>query len=390
MRHSQWLVMFFIGILLPFTISADTTDDTHRIRVSLNNGSRLVGTTRLNAFDVDLGFKVLEIPIQRVLRVDRILGVQGASHRILFRNGDVLTGRLRNKLIELDATFDTLSLSVGLVSKLEVLEFSSEMPIQDGLLLHLPFDCDNDSEILDHSSVDHDIHSDSIKFNSVNLRGRVAVFKGRSQIKVAHSEALCPRNLTIGGWMYPTKTAQSYQVIAAKTNPSSWNGGYGLYNYPDNTIYFFVNGYHSTYVQAKLPLNRWSHVIGICEDRCIRIYINGEMVQQTSINQVATEESRERSFNGGVTHHVDTPLYLGADSNHNSWDGLLDDFVLFNRALNDYEVRSLYRVGSGAAHTPMDRELSDAEAAHENAGAHEPASGRHSKSLLSPPSISEF
>lgn len=93
----------------------------------------------------------------------------------------------------------------------------------------------------------------------------------------------------------------------------------------------------------SISLNVWSHVTFIIErDVNSRLYINGEMIS----NQLSTLPStinRTSSYQFGVGSYNNSSGIILGDAG--VLDGLIDQFRIFNRVLNDTEIQILYQEG---------------------------------------------
>ena len=78
---------------------------------------------------------------------------------------------------------------------------------------------------------------------------------------------------------------------------------------------------------AQIPLNQWVHIAFVKSGNAIRLYINGVLDSQ-------------RTLNGSVIGNSG-PLYIGKDPWHSGADSLMDDVRIYNRALSASEIATL-------------------------------------------------
>jgi len=83
----------------------------------------------------------------------------------------------------------------------------------------------------------------------------------------------------------------------------------------------------------RLPLRVWQHVITSYDSPTARIYINGVKV------------SEERTVNSPSSDDADASIVIGS-SGGDSFNGALDNFYFYNRALTDAEALSLFQLQS--------------------------------------------
>lgn len=82
---------------------------------------------------------------------------------------------------------------------------------------------------------------------------------------------------------------------------------------------------------AVLPLNDWRHVVLTVDGDNVQLYEDGRLVASRSCAALAASEFEA--------------LWFGTDASaKHVWDGRIDEVALFDRALNEEEVVSLYRV----------------------------------------------
>lgn len=94
------------------------------------------------------------------------------------------------------------------------------------------------------------------------------------------------------------------------------------------------------------PINDWSHIVVVVEDKTPRIYLNGELAH----SGIASN----KSFLVASWQVIGSGLGLGA------FAGDLDEFTVYNRALGDAEIAALFAAGSaGKCKESCPMELSD-------------------------------
>jgi len=104
----------------------------------------------------------------------------------------------------------------------------------------------------------------------------------------------------------------------------------------NGNLFFFVYNYADDAVSSsqKLPLNEWTHVVGVSDSTNTCIYINGVLNDCDVKGAGAYVESA-------------TSLRMGRYGNETQYfNGSLDDVRIYNRALSATEVYNLYKSGS--------------------------------------------
>lgn len=223
---------------------------------------------------------------------------------------------------------------LGLTCALLVLSLSlgARAIDDDSLVLYLPFDEGNGNQVNDlsgkenHGTIDGDVDwvkngkiGAALSFNEIEVAGVVLV-KGSETLAITES-------LTVEAWVNPSSVGDyrnilgqiplTYFMSIHQARPSVWfatNGAGGrTWVSTDNTI----------------PLDEWSHVAAVrdFDDGEIRLYIDGEL-------------DATHTMVGELDISLDTHVWVG-NRLDGAWPygGMLDDFVMYNRALTEAEIQ---------------------------------------------------
>lgn len=168
-------------------------------------------------------------------------------------------------------------------------------------------------------------------------------------VQIPNSPVLCPTNLTVEAWVNFSSLDSSgnaqagEQFIVFKQNSRTGNfegfflgkvrGGGGDY------FAFGVTSAAGASAQAdSAPMIQpgvWYHVAGVRGTDFLQLYVNGQLVNQASVDF--------------PQDYGNTPLYFGT-SGVTYWDGkfagLLDEVSLYNRALSAAEIAAIYQASS--------------------------------------------
>jgi Lysyl oxidase/Concanavalin A-like lectin/glucanases superfamily/Immunoglobulin domain/Immunoglobulin I-set domain len=180
--------------------------------------------------------------------------------------------------------------------------------------------------------------------------GQCFSFNGTtSYVSIPDSPALRPTNLTVEAWVLFTSLNSTgnglagQQYIVFKQNTRSGNfEGYYLGKERGTGGDHFVFGVSSSAgvgVEADsgpvIATNVWYHVAGVRGTNFVQLYLNGQMVAQTTV-----------TF---AQNYGTEPLFFGS-SGESYWDGklngLLDEVSLYNRALASNEIAAIFAAGS--------------------------------------------
>lgn len=137
--------------------------------------------------------------------------------------------------------------------------------------------------------------------------------------------------LTIAGWIKPTSVATASDLMIAGKRDGS--DGYGLYQYQDD-IYFRFGGRYAR-ATGVLVDDTWAHVAATFDGLTATVYVDG--VLSSSVGY------------GGLVQ-TSTDFSFGSDGSA-FFDGVLDDFGMWNRALSVDDIAAVYTDGIDAYST---------------------------------------
>ena len=151
--------------------------------------------------------------------------------------------------------------------------------------------------------------------------------------------------MTITAWIYPKSQGEgNLGRIVSKDNNVN-NAGFWSFNLNGTTL-VFAKDFSTTILARKTSnnsyvLNTWQYVVVTWDGSEIatnvHIYVNGvETSYQTTTNGVDTKNS-DASQN----------VYIGTTGSHTlTFNGLIDEVRVYNRALSTDEIKRLYKIGA--------------------------------------------
>ena len=152
-------------------------------------------------------------------------------------------------------------------------------------------------------------------------------------IKILDKPTLRPTTgFTISAWIYTSNSEG--RCIIGKHFGTSYQDSYLLW-YNVGTLWFTLYPFESTGLSNTIPsLNNWHLITGTWDNQYLRMYIDGVEVRN---KQWSTANMYDAS-----------PLIIGADNDDmddnpdDGWDGLIDDVLIYNRALSVAEIQSIF------------------------------------------------
>ena len=206
-------------------------------------------------------------------------------------------------------------------------------PMQS-LVLHYTFD-DDSGRVFDHSGFENhgEIIGDVAYTDGVSGRG-VRFIDGYIRVPDSESLDITGNEISMLCWYKAGDERQKGSFISkgahnmlklnnkwqVKLAVGGWGRGQSFYNAPPK----------SDGSGEPLWKNEWTHFAGIGTDRAIQIFYNGELKHQLS--------------HEGPIGHTDFEWRIGSNSeipNGRTPDGVLDEVMIFARALSPYDIQYL-------------------------------------------------
>ncbi|MDD3531989.1 MAG: LamG domain-containing protein, partial [Candidatus Shapirobacteria bacterium] len=146
--------------------------------------------------------------------------------------------------------------------------------------------------------------------------------------------------LTVGAWVYRKGNgASTAGYILSKSDNAATNHQYGLYYQNTGAFcYMIMNSANACFSNSSIVDNQWHHV-AMTYDRSssqIKLFINGQLKDTGTVNNDIV----------GTSSNV----YIGCRGNsppstNHHFNGLIDDVRIYNYALTDDQIKTLYNDG---------------------------------------------
>jgi len=232
--------------------------------------------------------------------------------------------------------------STGKRKRLEVLTFSEGAKGKnlDSLISEWNFD---GPTTVGASATNDDVkdswgHNDGIVYGGPIIKGGEDCVSGKclsfdgdnDYIKTNSGTTLLLPNFTIAVWV--------------KLNGGVYRGiveteGIGgriarMMTFPENTIRFhpyYNPNNNNSFVETTFSINEWIYLVGTFDGTFGKLYKNGKYIGSTTLID-------------SLSYPTQTYLYIGIDSGREDriLDGVIDDTRIYNRALSETEIKTLY------------------------------------------------
>jgi hypothetical protein len=145
--------------------------------------------------------------------------------------------------------------------------------------------------------------------------------------------------LSVDFWALQTSAASTQHMIGERLGCFPGNLTWQVSEDATGGLTFGTVGNFVT-TGSSLQLNTWTHVAGTFDGATLRIYVNGTLAG---------------TLTGTLGPNINAPLSIGTAGTCQSFGGKIDEVEIFNRALSQIEIQSIYNAanaGTCSAPTP--------------------------------------
>ncbi len=203
-----------------------------------------------------------------------------------------------------------------------------------------------DGHVLDKSGYgNHGNLVGSPEFVDGRIDDAVRFYTNSDYITIPHDEKLSKEIFgtseifTLTGWVYVFEyenwaciISKSFGANWSNTTAGLWVSGNGLTAVVGANVSGNPSGSYKLVHYVNPEIEKWYHVVGVADGEKLHLYVNGNHEGDISISM-----NHDRSENT-------EPIIIGRRStgNNPSLKGIIDDVRIYNRALSEQEIQSLY------------------------------------------------
>lgn len=325
-------------LLLARTLPAEPTNAPLRLAVDLVDGSYLIGAPSITSMPIRTSYAQMEIAFAKVHSVR--MGEDRKTASLVFNNGDRLTGVVDLELLQIEAIFGRISLEIRNVHEIQVLGAD---PNRRGLILYYSFD--NDTRMIEDLSgkgKEGTVHG--ARWVRNGKFGGALEFDGTDDYVT--TPALSNQgDVTWSVWIRPFSFPTVHNTFAQFLG---LRGHAWVHNSDNTSLYFAYQDHHGgsglalcytvqgetaepRHVFRALPqANTWYHVAATTDKSGRRLYLNGKLL----------DSSKDTTRFGSAC-----PMIIGANDNgpQRYFRGLIDEVMIFERALSETEIGQMFR-----------------------------------------------
>lgn len=211
-----------------------------------------------------------------------------------------------------------------------------DLYINTGLVGYWNFDEGSGSTAYDGSGYSNDGAIYGATWTS-GISGSALYFDGVDDyVMIGDSISLNPSEITVIVWVKINEMSIEYAHIISKWGPVG-NAGYALYLQNDATVGFSIHDGTSNTCVTSTPLipNKWYQVVASVDGSSLKIYLNGNFVNFLNSNSQPMDDTNTLTF--------------GKENTINKWyfNGVIDEVHIYDRALSEAEIQTLYNQGGG-------------------------------------------
>jgi len=314
-------------------------DEPLKLMFELTDGTRVTGVPAIETLPFKTSFAEIKLSLKLIDSVE--FSQESGSAKVSFLNGDKLEGSFKIEEIAIETLFGKHSIPMKHVVSIGVSAGGAGVAVvQNGLVLYFSFDTNEGGRVTDRSGKGNHGKVEGAKWISKGKKGGAFQFAGGTQrIEIKDSPAFSMKpgdNKTFSLWWKREGNAE-HKLLLAKYTGGDEGTGFYLLTLPSTMCYYIPSKvHHYGQFKASFSMDEWNHLVAVKEGTGWKVYQNGvEAPLATSRNWPLTFDLT-----------TNTPFGIGGtpepSAGNYGFEGLIDEVMIFNRALPLEEVKKLY------------------------------------------------
>lgn len=317
-----------------------------RLALDLTDGSHIIGTPSLSFIPVQTSYAKMSIPVTEILNMTMDDNHETASFELA--NGDRLTGTFDLGPLELDTVFGKVSVGIEHIRSLHVRRgdgVSLLKKLKDNLVLNYSFDRDDGDRVTDLSGKGNHGIVHGARWAARGKVGGAFSFDGKgSFIAARDSDSLrLTTGLTAMAWIKADAPAggDGWDGIVVKGDEAERNYAIGRSGGPKAISWYMTNGQGRWSLTSKSSVSdgKWHLIATTWDGSRVLLYVDG--IDDVDNRDPINYGSR---WSAPLTAN-DKPLVIGGVGPRypfSFFSGLIDEVMIFNRALTEQDIGVLY------------------------------------------------
>ncbi len=288
--------------------------------------------------------------------IDGVLENDNTASSITQSSGGIAIGRKgETELGYFNGKIDDVSIYSIVLSQFEIdsIYHEDNWPIVDGLVAHYPFNSNANDE--SGNGNDGTVNGATLTTDRFGNENSAYSFDGVDDyIHIPYSEDFNfdpSGQFTLVAWTNTNVLDVSHHIVTKAPSNTVWDYGLTIDN---NNLYLFGHhANHEAYSTTQAVINSWHLVVGVYGNSNWKIYIDGVLETDNTATSI-TQSS------GGIAIGRKGETGLGY------FNGKIDDVSIYNIALSQYEIDSIYHEGDWpltteglVAHYPFNSNAND-------------------------------
>lgn len=318
-----------------------------RLALDLVDGSHIIGIPNIDSVPVQTSYAKMDVQLKQLISIK--MGEDHETASIELQNGDKLKGVVSLGPVKLETVFGNVSVGIEHIRVLRVVLAGGVLPegLKRGLVLYYSFDRDEGGKATDLSGKGHDGIVHGAKWTRDGVAGGAYEFNGNGDYIDTGCNLSGMDEITVCGWVRPARAQRGASVVTQFGGPPGDNV-WGLFAQADHfsdlvpphkgiVTVLTADGRRPTAWGKPTEIGKWTHL-------CFTFKRNGQVVLFKDGVPVGQDAAGDSPLN-----KRDSTAKVGASWGADGYwaNGLIDEVMIYNRALSGEEVAGLYRAGSG-------------------------------------------
>ncbi len=312
----------------------ETKESQVRLELDLSDGSRVIGVPRFESVPVQTSYAKIDLQLKQILAIK--IGEDHETASVDLRNGDKLKGVINLETIKLETLFGKVTIGTEHLKGLRVVLTGGKMAdgLKEGLVLYYAFDRDENGKVLDGSGKgNHGTVNGALWNPNGRVGGAYKVGKRLGYLQTPDQAAWSfgSKPFSICLWLKLDALPSGEQMLIGHDEGGGQRNKW-VFGFSNGDLYFHINNPNSaSYRIAAYPwtpqVGKWYHLAVTRSENGYNTYVDGFCV--------ATDSNR------APVPTAEAPLTIG-QAEGLYVEGLIDETMIFDRALSNEEVKNLY------------------------------------------------
>ena len=314
-----------------------------KLAFDLQDGSCLIGVPEIDKLPFQSTLGLMTVSLSAIERVE--FSPDRQSETLFLNNGDKITGKVQLQKIVVRTLIGKVEVALEYITRIGAVQ---EGRVPETLLkktvLYFSFDTDEGGKVSDRSGKGNNGVVYGAKWVRNGKSGGAFEFDGNDdyiRIKINDSLKFGRGNFSMSVWVKMLGGSRQGCAIGTNWQP---NGDTQLIFRPGGRLEFIVSTSWEKKGQANTSVEvadgQWHHWVGVrdAENGKVRLYIDGKKVSESD----DTSETIDSTVDWAVGTLIGPDNQPYPSLNTQFLRGMIDEVMIFNCALDDTEVKTLY------------------------------------------------